>query len=293
MDIYHLKTFVAVAQEGSITRASERLHLSQPAVSAHIKAVEDALGVTLFERTPRGMSATRDGQRLLEKAEQTIAAHQELVNEASRLKGRLTGQLRVGAPSNSNNDVVGRWLTALAERCPEVDVVVRHGTSADVLKGLRDRSLDVGFYNEVGAPEGDLMTVEVGRFGVWVVAAPGVVPPSAPLDWAALAERPWVYPTASACCGQTAENLFAQHHIRPARIVSVDREDVTRTLVAGGVGVGLLHTDTAQQARARGEVELVIECPTAVRVLYAQLASRAHDPLLSAATALVHPTVTG
>ncbi len=75
MDIHQLRTFVAVARERSITRASELLHLSQPAVSAHIKAIEDALGLTLFERTSRGMSLTRDGERLLAKAEQTLAAH--------------------------------------------------------------------------------------------------------------------------------------------------------------------------------------------------------------------------
>jgi len=65
MDIYQLKTLVAVAREGSVTRASEVLHLSQPAVSAHIKAIEDALDLVLFERTPRGMTLTRDGERLL------------------------------------------------------------------------------------------------------------------------------------------------------------------------------------------------------------------------------------
>lgn len=90
MDLHQLKTFVAVAREGSITRASGLLHLSQPAVSAHIKAMEDTLGLSLFERTPRGMSLTPDGQRLLAKAEQTLAAHQELMAEATRTKGELT-----------------------------------------------------------------------------------------------------------------------------------------------------------------------------------------------------------
>lgn len=58
MEIYQLRTFVTIAKEGSITRASELLFLSQPAVSAHIKAMEDELGLVLFERTPRGMSLT-------------------------------------------------------------------------------------------------------------------------------------------------------------------------------------------------------------------------------------------
>src|SRR5882757_4734423 len=102
MEIHQLKTFIVVAREGSITRASERLHLSQPAVSAQIKAMEDTLGLTLFERTPRGMSLTGDGQRLLVKAEQTLLAHDQLIAEAARIKGRLTGRLRLGTASNSS-----------------------------------------------------------------------------------------------------------------------------------------------------------------------------------------------
>ena len=61
MELYHLRTFVTVAEEGHLTRASERLFTSQPAVSAHIKALEEELGVTLFDRTPRGMQLTPAG----------------------------------------------------------------------------------------------------------------------------------------------------------------------------------------------------------------------------------------
>src|SRR6185295_18376181 len=122
MEIHQLKTLIAVARERSITRASELLHLSQPAVSAHIKALEDGLGLALFERTPRGMTLTREGERLLVKAEQTLAAHQELVDEATRIKGRIAGKLRIGAGSNSNNDAIGKLLASLAQHHPEVDV---------------------------------------------------------------------------------------------------------------------------------------------------------------------------
>ncbi len=287
MDIHQLKTFVAVARERSITRASEALHLSQPAVSAHIKAIEDALGLTLFERTPRGMSLTHDGERLLVKAERTLAVHQELMDEATRIKGQLTGKLRLGAGSNSNHQAIGRLLTLLSERCPDVEVALKHGTSLDILAGIHNGSLDAGFYNEAGDPDPALTTVEVSQFRIHLVAPPGLVAPSEPLDWRALADLPWIYPTSSACCGRSAESLFKAHQIRPKRVISVDRVDLTRTLIAGGIGVGLLHADTAKEAQARGEIELLFESRTVVRVLFAHLTSRAEDPLLSAAASIV------
>lgn len=287
MDIYQLRTFVAVAREGSITRASEQLHLSQPAVSAHIKAIEDAVGLALFERTPRGMSLTRDGQRLLARAEQTLAVHRELMAEAARIKGKLTGELRLGAGSNSHHEAIGRLVTVLAARCPEVQVTLKHGTSAEVLHGLRSGGLDAGFYNEAGDPDPELATVEVSRFTIYVAARPGLVAGAAPPDWRSLAELPWIYPASSACCGRTAERFFKAQQIRPRRVISVDREDVTRTLIAGGIGVGLLHADTARLAEARGEVELLGASDAPVRALFAHLVSRAQDPLLRAASAIL------
>lgn len=285
MDIYQLRTLVVVAREGSITRASELLHLSQPAVSAHIKAIEEALGLALFDRTPRGMTLTRDGERLLSRAEQILAAHRELMDEATRIKGRLTGKLRLGTGGASNNEAVGRLLTVLSERYPEVEVALKHGTSREILEGLRAGTLDAGFYNEAAEPDPSLATLEVSHFTTFLVAPPGVV--RQPLDWKALSELSWVYPAASACCGRTAEHLFKKHQIRPRKLVSVDREDVTRTLVAGGLGVGLLHADTAKEAAARGEVELLLEADTVVRVLFAHLATRSQDPLLGAAVGIL------
>ena len=287
MDVHQLRTLVAVARERSITRASEVLHLSQPAVSAHIKALEDTLGLTLFERTPRGMTLTRDGERLVAKAEEALAAHQAFMDEAKRLKGHLTGKLRLGAGANSRSEAMGRLLTQLAAHHPEVEVHLRHATSLEVLAGIRSGTLDAGLYNEAAEPEPDLTTLPVSHFSIYLVATPGLVTPGAPLDWSALAELPWIYPTASACCGRTAEGLFREHRVRPRRIVSVDREELTRTLIASGKGVGLLHAETAHDAQARGEVELLLACEPPVRVLFAHLASRAQDPLLKAATALL------
>ncbi len=293
MDLHQLKTFVTVAREGSITRSSQRLHLSQPAVSAHIKAMEEGLGLALFERTPRGMALTQDGQRLLAKAEQTLAAHQDLMAEATRSKGELSGKFRIGAGSNSGNESIGRLLTSLAARFPRVEVILKHQTSQEVLAGIRNGNLEAGFYNEPEEPAPDLCTIEVSDFAIFVVAAPGGIAAPEPLDWQRLSKLPWIYPTESACCNRTAEKLFTSHAFKPKRIISADRQEITRTLVASGVGVGLLHADTAKEAQRLGEVELLFQAQARVRILFASLASRANDPLLMAASSIMASKATG
>lgn len=288
MKINLLRTFVAVAREGSIARSSERLALSQPAVSAHIKTLEDKLGITLFERTVRGMSLTSHGQRILAKAEQTLGTHRELIEEAARIKGRLSGKLRLGVGgSNSNTYSIGHLLRKLSERYPEVEASLQHGNSHDTLNGIRNGDLDAGFYNEAGEPDADLATIEVSRFGIFLVAAPGLIPISQPLSWQSLGEMPWMYPTTSRCCGQAAEDLFKKHNFRPKRIISIDRESVTRSMLAEGLGVGLLHADTAKEAQLNGDVNIICEVKKSVRVLFAHLAHRAQDPLLSAVRSIL------
>lgn len=282
MEIHQLKTFVTVAGEGSITRAAERLYLSQPAVSAHIKAIEDTLGLALFERTPKGMQLTADGQRLLLKAEQTLAAHREVLDEACRIRGRVSGHLRLGMGGDGCTELLGRLLTRLAEQHPDVDVTLRHGHSEDILEGIRLGELDAGFYNTAAEPDKAFTAFEVARFGLYLAAPPGLVPVSEQINWAQLEQLPWIVcPTSGTCCGRAAERLFEQHQIRPERIISIDREQVTKTLVAGGVGVGLLHATTAEPAAAKGEIELLGEIEKPVRVLFTYRSDRQKEPLLS------------
>jgi DNA-binding transcriptional LysR family regulator len=289
MDLHQLKTFVTVAREGTITRASEFLHLSQPAVSAHIKTIEEALGLSLFARTPKGMALTPEGERLLVKAELTLAAHQSLLDEASRATGRVVGKLRLGAGTSTSHAAVGRLLTELAARFPEVEVTLEHRSSSEILSGLRHGALDAGFYNEAGEPDADLEVTPVGEITIDVVAPRGFVGDAPHVPWARLAEMPWVFPSRSTCCGRSAERLFGARSFRPSRVISVDRVETTRALVAGGIGVGLLHADTSAAAIERGEVDRVISLAPPVRVLFAHLIQRANDPVIAAATAILAP----
>lgn len=287
MEIYQLRTFVTVAREGSITRASELLFLSQPAVSAHIKAMEDELGLVLFERTPRGMSLTAGGTKLLAKAEQMIALHRDFVDEAKRIKGGVNGKVRLGVNRSTSAQVLGKLLAGLSETCPELEVALDYGSSAEILRSIRSGALDAGFFTDDGNPDAQLETVEVDRFGVFLAAPRGWIDDAARPDWRKLARMPWICPASNTCCGRAAESLFERNGFRPEKLVSVDQENVTRTLIAGGVGVGLLHEDTAREAEAKGEVELLGGAQQEVRLLFGHLSGRAQDPLIGALSAAV------
>src|SRR5262245_24673733 len=96
MELYQLRTFIAVAEEGHLTRAAEKLFTSQPAVSTHIRALEDELGVQLFERSSKGMSLTPNGTALMEHARRIVDAARNFKTQAESLKEEVSGELVFG-----------------------------------------------------------------------------------------------------------------------------------------------------------------------------------------------------
>jgi DNA-binding transcriptional LysR family regulator len=146
MELYQLRSFVAVAEAGHLTRASEKLHVSQPAVSAQIKALEDELELALFERTSSGMVLTSAGERLLADAEKVLAAAQLMRNEAKALKGEVAGKVSVGTTSDPAFIRVGEFLNATVERFPLLQVELHQAVTGAAFAKVRDGELDASFY---------------------------------------------------------------------------------------------------------------------------------------------------
>ena len=103
MEIAHLRAFVAIAREGNLTRAAQRLHLTQPAVSLQVKALQEALRLTLFTRTAHGLALTRDAQALLPLAERMLAALADFQQAAGALRDTVRGRLRIGTILDRNS----------------------------------------------------------------------------------------------------------------------------------------------------------------------------------------------
>jgi DNA-binding transcriptional LysR family regulator len=282
MEIYQLKTFVTIAREGTITRAADILCLSQPAVSAHIKALEDEIGFSLFERNARGMSLSSQGSKLLLTAERLLGLHRELVAQAKQIRRGAGGQIRLGSNRAPSALLLGKLLSQIAEYLPDVDVHLQYGSSIEIERAIINAELDAGFFSDSGTESDELLKIQVDSFGVYLAAPLGWVDSPANPDWDALAQMPWICPAPQSCCGNVAEGLFLQHKFRPAKQIDVDHEKVTRSLIAGGVGLGLLHADTAMDASEKCELVLLGGEQRKVPVYFSVKAARLQEPLIAA-----------
>ncbi len=161
MDLRHLETFVAVAEESSFSRAADRLHVVQSAVSATVRNLEREWGVTLFHRTTHHVELSPEGRALLAEARAALQAAAAVGHAVDEVRGGLRGTLRLGimqATQGAGGVSVGATIAAFRERHPGVQVEVRQGGSADQAERVRTGELDLTF---LGLPDRALRGLEV------------------------------------------------------------------------------------------------------------------------------------
>lgn len=144
MELFQLRSFLRVAEEGSITRASEALFLTQPAVTQHVRALERELRVSLFDRTGKGVQLTAAGEVLCGYARQCMATLDECGKVIADLESGTMGQLLLGAGVTTSIFNLPDWLRAFGQTYPGVDIVVRTGRSREVEGWVLDREIDLG-----------------------------------------------------------------------------------------------------------------------------------------------------
>jgi DNA-binding transcriptional LysR family regulator len=169
MELRELRAFVAVVEEGGLSAAAQRLHVSQPALSQTVGGLERQLGVKLLLRGSAGVRATEAGTALLGEARAVLARHDQALRVISGYTGPGGGALRIGIPLELPAGLLDPALAELAEAYPGTRVQARHLSSAEQLVALRSGELDVGFLRERPAgPEFDAMLVVREKLGVLV-----------------------------------------------------------------------------------------------------------------------------
>lgn len=133
MDLRSLEYFVAVADEGSFTRAAARLYVTQPTISSAIQSLERELGEQLFDRLPRGIALSDGGRVLLPHARKCLAAVDDAKSEFSARAGLLRGELRLGSGGGVEHSLVPDLLGAFHEKYSGIDVELTEATSIPLL----------------------------------------------------------------------------------------------------------------------------------------------------------------
>ena len=149
MDLRTLRYFTVVAQERNITRAAEKLNMSQPPLSHQIRCLEEELGVQLFVRGKRRLELTDDGALLLRRAKQILELTEKTAQELRERRNQVSGTLYLGMVEGQAPYLAAGWIAGFRKRCPLVHYNLWNGSSDDVLDRLRQGLADLAI---VAAP---------------------------------------------------------------------------------------------------------------------------------------------
>jgi DNA-binding transcriptional LysR family regulator len=155
MDLRRLEIFVKVAELGSFSRAAEALFLTQPTVSEHVRALEDALGVQLLDRLGRGATPTPAGTLLLGYARHMLALAREATQAIEQFQGRVAGELTVGGSTIPGEYVVPELIGGFRGKYPDVRVALLIGSSREVQSWVEDGRVEIGVVG--AAPSGRVL----------------------------------------------------------------------------------------------------------------------------------------
>ena len=255
MELRHLRYFVAVAEELHFSRAAERLHIAQPAISEQIRKLEEELGVRLLNRTKREVSLTEAGAALLSEARRVLQQVDIARLATLELRDRAATRLRIGYTPASLPTSVPRALQRVAASIKSLEATLESGFGLELIAAVRDERLDAAIVS-LPAPTAGLRTTEIGQERA-VAAFPArhrhAIRPAIRLDQIAPerivvlpreASRPFFDAVLAACQSAALSPSLVETRdtcVEPALLA-----------VASGAGIGLLPESVADRYSTPG-----------------------------------------
>lgn len=286
MEIYQLRAFVTVAKIGHLTRAAEALHVTQPAVTGQIKALEEELGIALFDRRPGRIALTRAGERLLPEAEKVLAAAGSLLGQARELQGEVSGSLVVGTVGDPDSLRLGSLLGGLVSALPLLEIKTRSGDAETLREAIATSTLGASFYIGPNIPR-DVNGIPLQTLHYRIAAPFSFSHQVLHAGWREIADMPWIGAPHASHAQTLLRDLFSRQGLLPNIVLESDDASAPHSLVRAGLGLALLREDVAVPAAERDEVVIWPHTRVAAMLSFIYPKTSEHDPAIVAALSVL------
>lgn len=286
MDIRQLRYFLGIIECGSLSRAAATLRVAQPALSLHLKRLEEELGCALVLRTARGVVPTDSGRRLAERAAGVVASLDSLRDEVRGIEAAPSGPAVIGIPTSLGSVLTVPLALAVRRRHPGVRLRVVEGLSGHMLEWVRSGDVDMALIFGADRMEG-LETVAVAREGLTLTAPQGdpLMAERTPIPFGTVLGLPLILPGRPHGVREEVERAALLLDRTPDVVMEIDALDQIKALVAEGAGYTVLSERVARggAAAARLAFRPIGEPAIERTILMAHAAGR---PLSAAARAV-------
>ena len=276
LNYHHLRYFWVVAKEGGLRKAAEKLHVSQPSISAQIAALEGALGEKLFRRGGRALALTEAGHRVLSYAEEIFSLGQELLDAARQLPTARPLRVHIGITDSMPKMVSYEIIKPIFKLDQPIQAACREGNVADLLGQLAAYRLDLVLADE---PAPSSLPIRVfnhllGECGVTFCAECKLAATLKRKFPQSLNEAPVLLPASNTALRQSLEKWFHAEEIRPRLVAEFD--DAALMTVAGVDGLGFFAVPSlvVKEAVARYGFQIIGRTEDCRQQFYAISAER-------------------
>lgn len=256
---HHLYYFYMIAKEGSISRATAKLRLAQPTLSAQLKQFEHFLGVQLFIRENRNLILTEEGHQVLAYAKMIFDIGRELKDrmvDLNHKKGRI--RIQIGVTPSIPKTITETLLTYLLKTDPTLYIVLVKDKLKKLVQDLEDHVIDVILSDAPFIPHKShhINNHSIGKVPIVFCAHPDLAKKvkSIPKD---LANVPLLLPASSKPIFETLQEYFIEHKIEPNIIAEIEDVEIVRRLALRGYGVAALNLLTVLKAPAKDKLKVL------------------------------------
>lgn len=250
-DMKQLRTFILVAETGSLSRASDRLRLAQPALSRQIKLLEDSIGFELFTRSGRGMHLTEHGNALLERVSGLVKQLEDSLEDVRSMSAVPSGQVVLGCIPSASYMVAGRIAIRVARELPEVLLRMVEGYAGHLVNWLHRGEVDLAL---LYGPASDLhLRVTDVMFEELVLVSPaGEAPGLAEIEVKELAGLALVLPSRPHGLRLVVEGAASKAGVTLNVKYQADSFRVLKEIVAAGLGHTVLPLSAFYREQEEG-----------------------------------------
>ncbi|MDO4433392.1 MAG: LysR family transcriptional regulator [Alysiella sp.] len=258
MDINQLRAFITVAHTRNLTQAAEKLFLSQPAVSAQIKAVENDVGTPLFVRTNNGMQLTRAGEVLLPEAEALLQHKHRVDVFAKSLSEHFAASAQLGLIHPIASHKVTELTNCIMLKHPDIQLHIQYGMSGEILSRLLGKKLHGGFFL------GHLEQRSLQTHFLENIAYSLICPLQDEKNLRAglpksLNHYTWVEMSGISGSHKNLKQFWHHHKLSPKKQIICDYPQTIIDLAASGVGLAMVPKHTALAAQEQGKAIAILD----------------------------------
>ena len=251
-----MECFLTVARLGNVSRAAEEMYLTQPTLTARLKALEDELGDQLFVRTSRGMRLTPAGKEFMPYAERCVASLEEGKQRLRELKDASGGRLSLGTSPGVGTYALPAILERFTAAHPRVSVSVRTGHSENVLEMVLKEEVHLGLARAVSHPEVESMSLYEDEL-VLVVDPEHRFTEKGSAELAEVGREQLILFDYASSYYELTQSLFKNAGIREYQAIELDNIEAAKRMVEHRLGVAFLPRTAVVRSVAAGHLSLI------------------------------------